>query len=70
MKYPMVYIICPFYSFLQILGYMDFNRLAHHVIIGNQVIVRGQNRALVRSTIDSLKVSATCILFVAFDLIN
>jgi len=42
----------------QVFGYSQFHILAHHVVIGNQVIVRGTRRHLVRSVIDALKVSS------------
>ncbi|KAK2180129.1 hypothetical protein NP493_458g03052 [Ridgeia piscesae] len=39
----------------RVFGYSQFHILAHHVVIGNQVIVRGTRRHLVRSVIDALK---------------
>ncbi|XP_074649269.1 folliculin-like isoform X2 [Tubulanus polymorphus] len=40
---------------LKVLGYQKFHLLAHHVVIGNQIILRSNNRNLVRSIIDCLK---------------
>ncbi|KAI0222030.1 Folliculin [Lamellibrachia satsuma] len=40
---------------LQVFGYSQFHVLAHHVVIGNQVIVRGTRHHLVQSVIDALK---------------
>jgi len=45
-------------TYFQMLGYSQFHTLAHHVVIGNQVIVQGHRPRLVRSIIDCLKVSA------------
>ncbi|XP_052769863.1 folliculin-like [Mya arenaria] len=43
---------------LKLLGPKRFDILAHHVVIGNQVIVRGNGRTLMRSFLDAL----TCLL--------
>ena len=59
--------------FLQLLGQNSFHDLAHHIIIGNQAIVRGSVRSLMRSVIDCLivritqspKVLTKCLLNVA-----
>ena len=45
--------------YVQILGYDTFHSLAHHTVIGNQVIVRGTQRKLVSSVIHTLKVGAS-----------
>ena len=42
---------------LQVLGTYKFHELAHHVVIGNQVIIRSYNKATVKSMITVLKVS-------------
>ena len=42
--------------FLQVLGYSQFHKIAHHVVVGNQVIVRGRRRRIIKSVIDCLKV--------------
>ncbi|KAK2156627.1 hypothetical protein LSH36_208g00025 [Paralvinella palmiformis] len=50
---------CPVFTnvrhLLKMLGYSQFHTLAHHVVIGNQVIVQGHRPRLVRSIIDCLK---------------
>lgn len=39
------------------LGYQRFHELAYHVIIGNQVVVKGKHKLMVKSAINCLKVS-------------
>ena len=41
---------------VRVIGYEQFHCVAYHVIIGNQIIVRGNDRGLIRSIIDCLKV--------------
>ncbi|XP_067928599.1 folliculin-like [Watersipora subatra] len=40
----------------QILGYADFHQLAHHVLVGNQIIVQTDSTRMTRSIIDCLQV--------------
>ena len=41
----------------QVLGNEQFHLLAHHVVIGNQIIIRCDDKAMVKSFIEALKVS-------------
>ena len=45
------------YFFSQVIGCEKFHILAHHVVIGNQIIIRGRSKATTRSLIDLLQVS-------------
>lgn len=40
---------------MQVLGYLNFHTVAHHTIIGNQLIVKGAQKQLVKSMLDVLK---------------
>lgn len=42
---------------LQVLGATEFRQLAWHVLMGNQVIWRGQDSGLIQSVFSILKVS-------------
>ena len=41
----------------QLIGARKFSVLAHHTVVGNQVIVRGTGRTLVKSLLSALTVS-------------
>ncbi|CAD5113561.1 DgyrCDS2726 [Dimorphilus gyrociliatus] len=42
--------------FLKFIGLPNFHSLAHHILIGKQVVIRAQDRRLVKSAIDCLKI--------------
>ena len=44
-------------NLFQLIGTTPFHVLAHHTIVGNQVIARGKGRTLVRSLLAALTVS-------------
>lgn len=48
--------------YFQLLGAPKFHVLAHHVVIGNQVIVRGNGKTLIRTFFDALTVCICSII--------
>ncbi|XP_014783821.1 folliculin [Octopus bimaculoides] len=40
---------------MQVLGYLNFHTVAHHIVIGNQLIVKGTEKQLVKSMLEVLK---------------
>ena len=56
-------LIFPIIDLYQVLGYQKFHELAYHVITGDQVIVKGKHKLMVRSAINCLKVSVGLFLY-------
>jgi len=56
---------CVMFCF-QLLGASRFHILAHHVVIGNQIIVRGVGKTLIISFLEALTVSLSDVTLVHY----